>query len=202
MRHHTKRCADRSNRCRDIVIFKFLECRPTPSRISSNLKIVTGQIVTRAELRHRAKFRCNCWNCGRDMAIFRFLKMAAAAMLDFWNYKSSNCETHHSVRKVPESQWLHQDPSHLQSRDFRVVHLGLDCRLDLAVHPGLDCLAVLAGRLHQHAHLTRRFSLSLLTCQSRLAIRTCEHSQQTRSPSRIHVILRDVHLYNNNNSSN
>ena len=30
----------------------------------------------------------NCSNRGRDMAIFRLLKMAAAAILDFWNYKS------------------------------------------------------------------------------------------------------------------
>ena len=29
------------------------------------------QTVTRAELRHPAKFRWNRWNCGRDMAIFQ-----------------------------------------------------------------------------------------------------------------------------------
>ena len=34
-----------------------------------------------------AKFGRNQWNCGRDMAIFRFLKMAAAAILDFSNFK-------------------------------------------------------------------------------------------------------------------
>ena len=33
---------------------------------------------------------------GRDMAIFRFVKMTAAAMMDFWNWISncSNCGTH------------------------------------------------------------------------------------------------------------
>ena len=87
MRHHAKICADLSNRCRDIVIFKLLGWRAPPSWISSDLKFVTDQTVTRAELRHRPKFRWNRWNCGRDMAIFRFFKMAVAAMLDFWNYK-------------------------------------------------------------------------------------------------------------------
>ena len=37
------------------------------------------------KLRHRAKFRRNRSNRGRDQAIFRFFKMAAAAMLDFQN---------------------------------------------------------------------------------------------------------------------
>jgi len=40
-----------------------------------------------AELRRRAKFGRNRSNCGRDMAIFRFFKMAAAAILDFSNFK-------------------------------------------------------------------------------------------------------------------
>ena len=38
-------------------------------------------------MRHRAKFCRNRSNCGRDMAIFRFFKMAAAAILDFSNFK-------------------------------------------------------------------------------------------------------------------
>jgi len=87
MRHHTKHCADRSNRGRDIVILIFLGCRPLPSLISLNFKFVTNRTVTRAKLRHPAKFRWNRWNSGRDMAIFRFFKMTASAMPDFWNYK-------------------------------------------------------------------------------------------------------------------
>ena len=50
-------CMYLSNRCRDIVIFKLLGCRPPPSWISSDLKFVMDQTVTRAELRHCAKFR-------------------------------------------------------------------------------------------------------------------------------------------------
>ena len=70
-----------SNRYRDIVIFKLLGCWLPPSWISLDVKFVTDQTVTRAELRHRAKF---CWNCAE---IWRFFKIVAAAKLDFWNYK-------------------------------------------------------------------------------------------------------------------
>jgi len=38
-------------------------------------------------MRHCAKFCHNRSNRGQDMAIFRFLKMAAAAILDFQNFK-------------------------------------------------------------------------------------------------------------------
>jgi len=38
-------------------------------------------------MHHRAKFRQNRSNRGQDMAIFRFFKMATAAILDFWNLK-------------------------------------------------------------------------------------------------------------------
>ena len=57
MRHHAKCCADRSNCCRNILIFKLLGCRPPPSCISLDLTFVTEQMVTRAEVRHRDKFR-------------------------------------------------------------------------------------------------------------------------------------------------
>jgi len=36
---------------------------------------------------HRAKFCKNRLNPGHDMAIFRFFKMAAAAIFDFENFK-------------------------------------------------------------------------------------------------------------------
>ena len=38
-------------------------------------------------MRRRAKFGQNRSKRGRDMAIFRFFKMAAAAILDFSNFK-------------------------------------------------------------------------------------------------------------------
>ena len=112
--------------------FNFLGCRPPPSWISLNFKFITDRTVTRAEVRHpakfcrnrsnhggdmsfsifedggrhhldfsefqifltvgtvkkivlhqRAQFRQNRLYRGRDMAIFQFFKMAAAAILDF-----------------------------------------------------------------------------------------------------------------------
>ena len=39
------------------------------------------------EMFHRAKFGKNRFKRGRDMAIFQFFKMAAAAILDFENFK-------------------------------------------------------------------------------------------------------------------
>ena len=47
-----------------------------------NFKFLTVGTVEGAMRRH-AKFRRNRSNHGRDMAIFRFFRMAAAAILDF-----------------------------------------------------------------------------------------------------------------------
>ena len=64
-----------SNRCRDIVIFKLLGCRPPASWIS--LDLCNGPNSPEggtASPIHRARFRQNRSNCGRDMAIFRFFQ--------------------------------------------------------------------------------------------------------------------------------
>jgi len=79
MRHHAK-CADRSNRYRDFWIFRNGGRRHLGIL---NVKFVRVQTVKRVKLRHRAKFRRNRYNRGRDMAIFRIFKMAAVAILDF-----------------------------------------------------------------------------------------------------------------------
>jgi len=49
----------------------------------SKFQFSTVRTVKRVELQHYAKFCRNRSNRGRDMAIFRFFKMADAAMLDF-----------------------------------------------------------------------------------------------------------------------
>ena len=49
----------------------------------SKFKILNGRNSQRVKLHHCAKFSQNRSNRGRDIAIFRFLKMAAAAILDF-----------------------------------------------------------------------------------------------------------------------
>jgi len=48
-----------------------------------NSKFLTVRQLKRNELRRYAKFGGNRSNHCRDMAIFRFFKMAAAAILDF-----------------------------------------------------------------------------------------------------------------------
>jgi len=48
-----------------------------------NFKFLTVGTVKRFEMRHLAKLRQNRSNRCRDMAIDRFFKMAAAAILDF-----------------------------------------------------------------------------------------------------------------------
>ena len=50
-------------------------------------EILTVGMLRKANLRHRAKSRRNQSNRGRDMAIFRFCKIAAAAILDSQNLK-------------------------------------------------------------------------------------------------------------------
>jgi len=59
-----------------MVIFR------TPYWIS-NMEILTVGTLKRAKLRHLATFLRNWSNRSRHMAIFRFFKMAAAAILDF-----------------------------------------------------------------------------------------------------------------------
>jgi len=47
-----------------------------------NFNFLTIRTVKRIELHQHAKFRQNRLNGGRDMATFRFFKMAAVAILD------------------------------------------------------------------------------------------------------------------------
>ena len=48
-----------------------------------NVIILTVGLVKRVELRHRAKIYLNLSKCGRHMAIYRPVNMAASAILDF-----------------------------------------------------------------------------------------------------------------------
>jgi len=65
-----------------------------------NFKFLT---VEKVEMHQSAKFRRNRFNCGRDMVIFRFFKMAAAAILNFSNLKFltfvtvNRVELHHLI---------------------------------------------------------------------------------------------------------
>jgi len=50
-----------------------------------NFNFSTVRTVKRVELHHYAKFCRNRFNRGRDIAIFRYFKIAVAAILDFRN---------------------------------------------------------------------------------------------------------------------
>ena len=52
-----------------------------------NFNFSTVRTVKKVELHHYAKFCQNRFNRGRDIAIYRFFKMAATAILDFRNLK-------------------------------------------------------------------------------------------------------------------
>ena len=65
-------------RYRDFWILKRWQSPP-----SWIFKFLTVGHVKTVELRHHAKFRRNRLKRGQNMAIFRFFKMAAAAILDF-----------------------------------------------------------------------------------------------------------------------
>ena len=71
-----------------VEISQFLDFSKWRPPLSWNLNFfLTVGHAKKVELCHLAKFGRNRLNCGRDMVIFRFFKMAAAAILDFKNFK-------------------------------------------------------------------------------------------------------------------
>ena len=91
--------------------FQFYKMAAAAISDFRNLKLLTVRMVKRVKLHHCAKFRRNCLNCSRDIAIFRFLKMAAA-ILDFYNLKflmfersrESNCVTMPNFVKIAPTE--------------------------------------------------------------------------------------------------
>ena len=74
------------------LIFGFLKMLAATSSDFKMFYILTIWTVKKNELRHCAKFCRNHSNHGVDMAIFRFFKMATAAILDFGNFKFLTAE--------------------------------------------------------------------------------------------------------------
>ena len=67
--------------------FDFLRWRPPPSWIVQFAKKLLANGVQSAQTHHCTKFQQNrSFRCG-DIAISQIFKMAAAAILDFWNRK-------------------------------------------------------------------------------------------------------------------
>jgi len=83
LRNRTKFRRNRSNRGRDIVIFRFFKMAAAAILDFRNFKFLTVETVKKVELRQHAKFRWNRLNRGRDIVIYRLFKMAAAAILNF-----------------------------------------------------------------------------------------------------------------------
>ena len=80
--------------------FDFSRWRSPPSWSCKFLKILTVGRLNRAELRRRTKFGRNRSKRDRDMAIFLFFKMAAAAILDFSNFNFLTVERHKGPNSV------------------------------------------------------------------------------------------------------
>jgi len=108
--HHAKFRGDWSSRCRDISILLFLGWwQPQSWIFFLQFYILTIQTVKKYEQRHCAKISRNHSNRGWDMAIFRFFKTAAAAILDLGNFKILTVVT---VQRVE----LHQHAKFRQNR--------------------------------------------------------------------------------------
>jgi len=82
LRHCAIFRADRSN-CYEVCQFFYFQDGGHPILHFHILEILTVGTLKKAKLCHRAKFRQNRSKYGRDMAIYQFLKMAAATILDF-----------------------------------------------------------------------------------------------------------------------
>ena len=63
------------------VNYSYSDC----NELHNSFQYTESATVNRIELHHRPKFRQNRSCRGQNMAIFRLLKMAAAAILDFQN---------------------------------------------------------------------------------------------------------------------
>ena len=77
LRLHAKFWRNRLKRGRDMAIFQFF-------LDFQKLEILTSGFIRRPNMGHRTKFRKDWSN--RDMADFRYYKMAAAAILDFGKF--------------------------------------------------------------------------------------------------------------------
>jgi len=81
MRHHSKFCADRSNRFGYMAVVQFFKMAAV--RHLGFLKVGTFNCPypSGAKMHYSAKFCANRSNRCRDMALFRFFKMAAVRHL-------------------------------------------------------------------------------------------------------------------------
>ena len=112
--------------------FDFSTWRPPPSWIFQ-ISILTVGWLKRAELRRRAKFGRNWSKRGRDVAIFRFFKTAAATILDFFKFEIFYRSTAQEGRTASRAKFGRNPSNH--SRDmviFRFFKMAAATILDFA----------------------------------------------------------------------
>ena len=83
MRHHTKFCADRSNRCGDMAVFNFSRQRPSAILDFQNLEILTARTLSGGQNASSCQILCRSVKALRRYGRFRFFKMAAVRHLGF-----------------------------------------------------------------------------------------------------------------------
>ena len=82
MRHRAKCCADRSNGCGNMAVFRFLRWWPSTILDFQKLEILTAHTLRRAKMRHHARFCADrSSRCG-DMAFFDFSRWRPSAILN------------------------------------------------------------------------------------------------------------------------
>ena len=82
MRQRAKFCADRSNRCGDMAVFRFSRWRPCAILDFQKLEILTAHTLRRAKVRQHAKFYADRSNRCGDTAVFKFSRWRPSAILD------------------------------------------------------------------------------------------------------------------------
>ena len=93
LHHWAKFRWNRSNRNRDIVIFRFYKMAAAANLDFGNFKFLTVGTIRSFETLNRAKFLQNRSNRGRNMAIFRcFFKNYGRRHLGFSKFQISNGE--------------------------------------------------------------------------------------------------------------
>ena len=124
-------------------------------------------MVNRVELHHRAKFRQNRSYRSRDMVIFRFFKMAAAAILDLQNFEFLTAGTVKGV-ELHQRAKFHENRLNrgrnmaifrffnmaaaaiLNFRNFKILMVGTFKRVELHLRPKYGDYSIFqdGGRRH------------------------------------------------------
>ena len=149
MRHRTKFCADRSNRCGDMVVYIFSRWRPPAILDFTKYKILTAGTLLGPKMRHHAKFCADRSNRCGDMAVYNFSKMTADRHLfGFLKVQNFNCSYPSEGQSASSCQILCKSVKALRRygrfRFFKMAavrHLGFVMRV---FGPPTKCILVVS----------------------------------------------------------